>query len=199
METNQNDLEETDKILNASSASSRDIDDISRDTDKASIELYANIVNLSDNKILFEGKCISEWCNLLKLPPIPSVIENSDIIKLNQRGTQLLDIVYTNLSLAKARNTFAQAAFNKKFNSFKETLRDTKSADGKKLSISDLESLAKNRATAEQTALTITTVFYDFWEDRAKEVKEFNNRLTGLNITVNQESRFLNNAQNYVN
>ena len=54
METNQNDLEETDKILNASSASSRDIDDISRDTDKASIELYANIVNLSDNKILFE-------------------------------------------------------------------------------------------------------------------------------------------------
>ena len=199
METNQNDLEETDKILNASSASSRDIDDISRDTDKASIELYANIVNLSDNKILFEGKCISEWCNLLKLPPIPSVIENSDIIKLNQRGTQLLDIVYTNLSLAKAINTFAQAAFNKKFNSFKETLRDTKSADGKKLSISDLESLAKNRATAEQTALTITTVFYDFWEDRAKEVKEFNNRLTGLNITVNQESRFLNNAQNYVN
>ena len=199
METNQNDLEETDKILNASSASSRDIDDVSRDTDKASIELYANIVNLSDNKILFEGKCISEWCNLLKLPPIPSVIENSDIIKLNQRGTQLLDIVYTNLSLAKARNTFAQAAFNKKFNSFKETLRDTKSADGKKLSISDLESLAKNRATAEQTALTITTVFYDFWEDRAKEVKEFNNRLTGLNITVNQESRFLNNAQNYVN
>ena len=199
METNQNDLEETDKILNASSASSRDIDDVSRDTDKASIELYANIVNLSDNKILFEGKCISEWCNLLKLPPIPSVIENSDIIKLNQRGTQLLDIVYTNLSLAKARNTFAQAAFNKKFNSFKETLRDTKSADGKKLSIIDLESLAKNRATAEQTALTITTVFYDFWEDRAKEVKEFNNRLTGLNITVNQESRFLNNAQNYVN
>ena len=191
METNQNDSEVID---------GRNVD-ISKntDTDKASIELYANIVNLSDNKILFEGKCISEWCNLLKLPLIPSVIENSDIIKLNQRGTQLLDIVYTNLSLAKARNTFAQAAFNKKFNSFKETLRDTKSADGKKLSISDLESLAKNRATAEQTALTITTVFYDFWEDRAKEVKEFNNRLTGLNITVNQESRFLNNAQNYVN
>ena len=199
METNQNDLEETDKILNASSASSRDIDDVSRDTDKASIELYANIVNLSDNKILFEGKCISEWCNLLKLPPIPSVIENSDIIKLNQRGTQLLDIVYTNLSLAKARNTFAQAAFNKKFNSFKESLKDTKSTDGKKLSIDSLDSIARNRASAEQTALTITTVFYEFWEDRAKEVKEFNNRLTGLNITVNQESRFLNNAQNYVN
>ena len=191
METNQNDSEVIDDSNVDTSKNT--------DTDKASIELYANIVNLSDNKILFEGKCISEWCNLLKLPPIPSVIENSDIIKLNQRGTQLLDIVYTNLSLAKARNTFAQAAFNKKFNSFKETLRDTKSADGKKLSISDLESLAKNRATAEQTALTITTVFYDFWEDRAKEVKEFNNRLTGLNITVNQESRFLNNAQNYVN
>lgn len=191
METNQNDSE----VIDGSNVDTSK----NTDTDKASIELYANIVNLSDNKILFEGKCISEWCNLLKLPPIPSVIENSDIIKLNQRGTQLLDIVYTNLSLAKARNTFAQAAFNKKFNSFKETLRDTKSADGKKLSISDLESLAKNRATAEQTALTITTVFYDFWEDRAKEVKEFNNRLTGLNITVNQESRFLNNAQNYVN
>ena len=191
METNQNDSE----VIDGSNVDTSK----NTDTDKASIELYANIVNLSDNKILFEGKCISDWCNLLKLPPIPSVIENSDIIKLNQRGTQLLDIVYTNLSLAKARNTFAQAAFNKKFNSFKETLRDTKSADGKKLSISDLESLAKNRATAEQTALTITTVFYDFWEDRAKEVKEFNNRLTGLNITVNQESRFLNNAQNYVN
>ena len=154
METNQNDSE----VIDGSNVDTSK----NTDTDKASIELYANIVNLSDNKILFEGKCISEWCNLLKLPPIPSVIENSDIIKLNQRGTQLLDIVYTNLSLAKARNTFAQAAFNKKFNSFKETLRDTKSADGKKLSISDLESLAKNRATAEQTALTITTVFYDF-------------------------------------
>ena len=126
-------------------------------------------------------------------------MSNSDIIKLNQKGAQLLDIVYTNLSLAKARNTLAQSAFNKKFNSFKESLKDTKSTDGKKLSIDSLDSIARNRASAEQTALTITTVFYDFWEDRAKEVKEFNNRLTGLNITVNQESRFLNNAQNYVN
>ena len=191
METNQNDSEVVD---------GRDIN-ISKntDTDKASIGLYANLIDLSDNKLLFEGKCIVEWNTLLRLPTIPSVIENSDIIKLNQKGAQLLDIVYTNLSLAKARNTLAQSAFNKKFNSFKESLKDTKSTDGKKLSIDSLDSIARNRASAEQTALTITTVFYDFWEDRAKEVKEFNNRLTGLNITVNQESRFLNNAQNYVN
>ena len=191
METNQNDSEVVD---------GRDIDTPkSTDTDKASIDLYANLIDLSDNKLLFEGKCIVEWNTLLRLPTIPSVIENSDIIKLNQKGAQLLDIVYTNLSLAKARNTLAQSAFNKKFNSFKESLKDTKSTDGKKLSIDSLDSIARNRASAEQTALTITTVFYDFWEDRAKEVKEFNNRLTGLNITVNQESRFLNNAQNYVN
>lgn len=191
METNQNDSEVVD---------GRDIDTPkSTDTDKASIDLYANLIDLSDNKLLFEGKCIVEWNTLLRLPTIPSVIENSDIIKLNQKGAQLLDVVYTNLSLAKARNTLAQSAFNKKFNSFKESLKDTKSTDGKKLSIDSLDSIARNRASAEQTALTITTVFYDFWEDRAKEVKEFNNRLTGLNITVNQESRFLNNAQNYVN
>ena len=191
METNQNDSEVVD---------GRDIDTPkSTDTDKASIDLYANLIDLSDNKLLFEGKCIVEWNTLLRLPTIPSVIENSDIIKLNQKGAQLLDIVYTNLSLAKARNTLAQSAFNKKFNSFKESLKDTKSTDGKKLSIDSLDSIARNRASAEQTALTITTVFYEFWEDRAKEVKEFNNRLTGLNITVNQESRFLNNAQNYVN
>lgn len=191
METNQNDSEVVD---------GRDIDTPKNtDTDKASIDLYANLIDLSDNKLLFEGKCIVEWNTLLRLPTIPSVIENSDIIKLNQKGAQLLDIVYTNLSLAKARNTLAQSAFNKKFNSFKESLKDTKSTDGKKLSIDSLDSIARNRASAEQTALTITTVFYEFWEDRAKEVKEFNNRLTGLNITVNQESRFLNNAQNYVN
>ncbi len=191
MGTNQNDSEVVD---------GRDIDTPKNtDTDKASIDLYANLIDLSDNKLLFEGKCIVEWNTLLRLPTIPSVIENSDIIKLNQKGAQLLDIVYTNLSLAKARNTLAQSAFNKKFNSFKESLKDTKSTDGKKLSIDSLDSIARNRASAEQTALTITTVFYDFWEDRAKEVKEFNNRLTGLNITVNQESRFLNNAQNYVN
>lgn len=191
METNQNDSEVVD---------GRDIDTPKNtDTDKASIDLYANLIDLSDNKLLFEGKCIVEWNTLLRLPTIPSVIENSDIIKLNQKGAQLLDVVYTNLSLAKARNTLAQSAFNKKFNSFKESLKDTKSTDGKKLSIDSLDSIARNRASAEQTALTITTVFYDFWEDRAKEVKEFNNRLTGLNITVNQESRFLNNAQNYVN
>ena len=191
METNQNDSEVVD---------GRDIDTPKNtDTDKASIDLYANLIDLSDNKLLFEGKCIVEWNTLLRLPTIPNVIENSDIIKLNQKGAQLLDIVYTNLSLAKARNTLAQSAFNKKFNSFKESLKDTKSTDGKKLSIDSLDSIARNRASAEQTALTITTVFYDFWEDRAKEVKEFNNRLTGLNITVNQESRFLNNAQNYVN
>ena len=191
METNQNDSEVVD---------GRDIDTPKNtDTDKASVDLYANLIDLSDNKLLFEGKCIVEWNTLLRLPTIPSVIENSDIIKLNQKGAQLLDIVYTNLSLAKARNTLAQSAFNKKFNSFKESLKDTKSTDGKKLSIDSLDSIARNRASAEQTALTITTVFYDFWEDRAKEVKEFNNRLTGLNITVNQESRFLNNAQNYVN
>ncbi len=191
METNQNDSEVVD---------GRDINTPKNtDTDKASIDLYANLIDLSDNKLLFEGKCIVEWNTLLRLPTIPSVIENSDIIKLNQKGAQLLDIVYTNLSLAKARNTLAQSAFNKKFNSFKESLKDTKSTDGKKLSIDSLDSIARNRASAEQTALTITTVFYEFWEDRAKEVKEFNNRLTGLNITVNQESRFLNNAQNYVN
>ena len=191
METNQNDSEVVD---------GRDIDTPKNtDTDKASIDLYANLIDLSDNKLLFEGKCIVEWNTLLRLPTIPSVIENSDIIKLNQKGAQLLDVVYTNLSLAKARNTLAQSAFNKKFNSFKESLKDTKSTDGKKLSIDSLDSIARNRASAEQTALTITTVFYEFWEDRAKEVKEFNNRLTGLNITVNQESRFLNNAQNYVN
>ena len=76
METNQNDSEVVD---------GRDIDTPKNtDTDKASIDLYANLIDLSDNKLLFEGKCIVEWNTLLRLPTIPSVIENSDIIKLNQ-------------------------------------------------------------------------------------------------------------------
>ena len=161
------------------------------------LSVYEVLLDYVDNKLLFEGKSIKEWKQVLILPSIPDYIDNSEIIKLNQRAVQLTEIVYTNLSVAKSRNNIAKAAFNKKVNIFKEELRSYK-VDGKKLALDAIETTANNKAQSENTALTISEIFFDFWKYQVEKIKDFNTRLTSLNITVNQESKYLNQAQNNI-
>lgn len=163
-------------------------------SDALPLNVYETLLDFVDNKLLFEGNSISSWKQLLVLPKIPDFVDNLEVIKLNQRAVELTEIAYSNLSIAKARNNIAKASFNKKFNSFKEAIRNGE----KKLSADAVEVQAMNSAQAENTALTISEIFFDFWKYQVDKIKDFNTRLTSLNITVNQESKYLNQAQNNI-
>ena len=86
---------------------------------------YDTLVDYIDNKMLFEGKSINEWIKYLSLPAVPDHIDWLQMIKLNQRAIFLSEIVFNNISLAKARLIGAKAAYNKKLNLQKELIRDS--------------------------------------------------------------------------
>ena len=42
-------------------------------------------------------------------------------------------------------------------------------------------------------AKALLIFFWDFWKNQVEKINTFNDRLTGLNITINQETKILNN------
>lgn len=152
---------------------------------------YDVLVDYIDNKMLFEGKSITEWFTYLVLPPIPDHMDTTAIIKLNQRAIVLAELIYNNCSLAKARYIGAKAAFTKKLNQQKELVRDS---TAKKESNEVVENKAMNKSANEATAMTIAEFFFEFWKNQVEKFNAFNTRLTSLNITVNQENKILNNS-----
>ena len=152
---------------------------------------YDTLVDYIDNKMLFEGKSINEWIKYLSLPAVPDHIDWLQMIKLNQRAIFLSEIVFNNLSLAKARLIGAKAAYNKKLNLQKELIRDSYD---KKPPNDVIENKAINKSANEATALTIAEFFFGFWTNQVEKINAFNTRLTSLNITVNQENKILNSS-----
>lgn len=151
---------------------------------------YDNVVDYVDNKMLFEGKSLSQWRSLLILPAIPDYLDSDGLVKLNQRAVALTETCFTNLSIAKARYTAAKAAYNKKLNLQKDMIRESYD---KKPPMDVIETKAINKCLGEATAATIAEFFWDFWKNQVEKINTFNDRLTGLNITINQETKILNN------
>lgn len=151
---------------------------------------YDTVIDFVDNKMLFEGKSLSQWRQLLILPHIPDYLDSTEMIKLNQRAVSLSETCFSNISIAKARNTAAKAAYNKKLNIQKDLIRE--SYDNKKPPMDVIETKAMNNCLNESTAATIAEFFWDFWKSQVEKINTFNDRLTGLNITVNQETKILN-------
>lgn len=150
---------------------------------------YENVMDYVDNKMLFEGKSLSQWRQLLILPHVPDYLDSTEMIKLNQRAVALTEICFTNLSIAKARYTAAKAAYNKKLNLQKDKIRES---FDKKPPMDVIETKAVNQCLSEATAATIAEFFWDFWKNQVEKINTFNDRITGLNITVNQETKILN-------
>lgn len=147
---------------------------------------YENVMDYVDNKMLFEGKSLSQWRQLLILPHVPDYLDSTEMIKLNQRAVALTEICFTNLSIAKARYTAAKAAYNKKLNLQKDKIRESYD---KKPPMDVIETKAVNQCLSEATAATIAEFFWDFWKNQVEKINTFNDRITGLNITVNQERK----------
>ena len=150
---------------------------------------YENVMDYVDNKMLFEGKSLSQWRQLLILPHVPDYLDSTEMIKLNQRAVALTEICFTNLSIAKARYTAAKAAYNKKLNLQKDKIRES---FDKKPPMDVIETKAVNQCLSEATAATVAEFFWDFWKNQVEKINTFNDRITGLNITVNQETKILN-------
>ena len=161
-----------------------------KDKEVVPMAAYDNVMNYVDNKMLFEGRSLSQWRQLLVLPAIPDYLDSTELIKLNQRAVALTETCFSNLSIAKARNTAAKAAYNKKLNLQKDAIRESYD---KKPPMDVIETKAMNQCLNEATAATIAEFFWDFWKNQVEKINTFNDRLTGLNITINQETKILNN------
>lgn len=151
---------------------------------------YDNVVEYVDNKMLFEGRSLSQWRSLLVLPVIPDYLDSTELVKLNQRAVSLSETCFSNLSIAKARYTASKAAYTKKLNLQKDIIRESYE---KKPPMDVIETKAINQCLGEATAATIAEFFWDFWKNQVEKINTFNDRLTGLNITINQETKILNN------
>lgn len=158
---------------------------------------YDNLQTYIETKLLFKGKPMEQWIQILVLPAIPDPLEREDILKLNQRAVFLCEVAYTNLGVAKAIHIGAKASYSKKVNLQKEAIRDKIETDTKKKpSDSTVENRAVNACTADATTVTIAEFFYAFWQSQVEKISAFNTRLTSLNISKHQEEKYLNNNFN---
>lgn len=152
---------------------------------------YNKLLQYVDNTLLFENKTIKTWVQELTLPEIPEQVDVSDLTLLHITANKFSEIIYSNLAIAKIRLVGTKAALTKKTNVSEFDIREAISKDpNKKLpTASVVENRAFNNSLDEMHAQTVSEIFCEFWKTQAQKLDSFNNRLTTLSYTVNQENR----------
>ncbi len=141
----------------------------------------------ANNIILFKDKTLNQWTLELETPMLPTGASISDLETYNFKILKLNEVVFSNLSFAKATLATSKMLYKRKLDEQKASLFEQYQAEGKRLSIDAAEAIAKRNLADIMHAYEISDMFFEYWEAQFQKIQLVNDRLTSLNILKNHE------------
>ena len=170
------------------SVSNNDEDAISSIT--MSIIDYNRISEIANDSIVFRGKTLNEWSAMIAIPSLTRSPSIEEIEEYNRKFIEISEIIRVNLSYAQSSMDFAKIEFSKRATIAREQIISEIRREGRRIPGKDtLEYMIKDRSQDEYMAYKIAEMMYTFWKNQYDMLKLFDNRLTGLSVLKNVESK----------
>lgn len=155
---------------------------------------------IANNSIKFRKKSINEWIDATKLPEIKEKMSIDELEEFNHKFLNINEIIMSNLAFARSGFNTAKLHYSSKILKAKTDIireihewNNTNSNKPRRVPGSEiLEEQAKHRCIEVYSAFQLAEMFYEFWQIMHDKLKLIDNRLTGMNILRNVESRLRN-------
>lgn len=142
------------------------------------------------NLLKFRGKSITEWQQEVRIPPATEVMSLNSIEEYSRIMIGLAETVMHNLAYARSSYDTTKMHYENALNKAKMGIYNK--AQEKKARIpakEALEDIAKATIKDLYVAYKIADMFYEYWKVNYDKIKILDNRLTGLSMIKNVESR----------
>ncbi len=161
---------------------------------------YEQIMHVVETKIPFKGKTLSQWSAEIQLPYLN---ENMTLHQLEEFNRLYVNNSYTIMDgLASARAGMHYTKNHMEISILREKKRIERSiyewnavatnTPKRKIPAKDtLNDRAMEKNAQAISAHRVAEVFYDFWKTHHEKMKIIGDRLTGMNILKNVESKFV--------
>ena len=157
----------------------------------AAMPTYDRTLFVAESSIMFHGKSLSGWIDELNFVSPDEGISVDNLEVLNSDFIRQNEVVMNSLSCARAAFDLSKVSFTLPSNAFKDSERITRQENGSRMpSLDILDVMAKNHCSDQYTSFKISEIFLEFWKTMYDKLKLIDNRLTGLNILRNVESRY---------
>lgn len=160
-------------------------------------ESYNELFEKFETKMTFKGYTIQEWNIVLDLKDLPPDFSLNDLERYNLKVTNQINTISKNFALASANYTGLKKSVERALMIAKQTILDEleeynstidNPASKKRAPSNDkLEAEAYNRTLKLQLDLSVSEIFYSFWEVQWKRINLINTRLTSLSVMKNVE------------
>lgn len=152
---------------------------------------YEYLLYLSKSSIRFLGKTLDEWTQELDFTTSVADASIDQLESLNEDFIRQNEIVMKNLSCSKAAYDLAKIDYTVSSMAFKDSERSKRKNAGERMpSLDMLDIMAKNNCIKKYNSYKVSEIFLDFWKLMHDKLKLVDNRLTGMNILKNVESRY---------
>ena len=164
-----------------------------------SVKSFDTLIKFVDERLLFRGLTLQQWYAQVTFPPLSEVADKEEILKLNAVAVKYSEIIYKNVSIAKATLNSAKAKYTSNIQMYKVNFLDNLEAETKRFNQSKrapaadiLEARAHVHCKSDFQTLTLAEIVYDFWKFQVDKLQLFNTRLTSLNISKHNDDKYSN-------
>lgn len=150
-----------------------------------SLEFEAWICNI-EASIIFKTKSLKDWNTLLNIPTITNnqELSNIELEMLNHRALNMVEIVMSNLAIAKSGYFSAKANHELDMIRVRKNIQTEYSTTNRKLpSNENLEKLCLLECMRSYKLFVMSEIIQEFWNVQSYKLNQYNTRLTSLNIS----------------
>ena len=147
---------------------------------------FENWVLTMGASLMFKGKSLDDWNNTLQIPTVSSTSELnlSEVEILNGKALSLIEIVMSNLSIAKSSFFAAKAAHEINMIKTRRNIIDLCESTNKRIPSNDnLEKQCSLDCLKTYKILMMSEIVFEFWNIQSFKLNRFNERLTRINIS----------------
>lgn len=161
------------------------------DTVTSAFPDYERLSFIANESIMFRHKCLTDWAEESKFPKIDGDLSIDELEQYNIDFITKSDSIMTNLSYARASFELAKLQYSRNLNATKAIILEERRAAGARAPGAEvLEGMARTRIMDDYAAYKLAEMILEFWKTMYDKLRLIDNRLTGMNILRNVESKY---------
>ena len=147
---------------------------------------FENWVLTMGSSLIFKGNSLDDWNKELQIPTVSSSSELSlsEVEVLNGKALSLIEVVMSNLSIAKSSFFAAKAAHEiNMIKTRRSIIESCELANSRIPSNENLEKQCSLTCLKTYKILMMSEIVFEFWNIQSFKLNRFNERLTSINIS----------------
>jgi len=165
--------------------------DVLTETIIDSIPEYDRISFTANNSIQFKNKTLDVWSQELSFPVFENDLTLDELEIYNALFIKTSDLIMINLANASASYGLSKLQYARAAIAAKKTILEERKASGARAPGAEvLDNLARSVVIDHYSTYKIAGLIQEFWKIQYDKLKLIDNRLTGMNILRNVESKY---------